>query len=103
MEIPKASEADEPLSVVKPCTPQAVPVRGEEAEALLDKRGSPLAVYYLVVPKEMRTSCELQRGCSSSTSAAASGRRRNLAVSISLGLTSYSIESSWVKPPRCTN
>jgi hypothetical protein len=40
MEIAKASEADELLSVVKPCAPQAVPVCGEEAEALLDERGS---------------------------------------------------------------
>src|SRR5215216_515045 len=51
MEIPEASEADELLSLVKPCTPQAVPVRGEEAEALRDKRGGPLAGYYLVVPE----------------------------------------------------
>jgi hypothetical protein len=51
MEILEASEADELLSPMKPCAPQTVPVRGEEAEALRDKRGGPLAVYYLVVPE----------------------------------------------------
>jgi hypothetical protein len=51
MEIPEASEAYELLSVVKPCAPQTVPMRGEKAEAFLDERGSSLASDYLVVPE----------------------------------------------------
>ena len=41
MEIPKASEADELLSVVKPCASDSVPVRGEEV------RPVPLVAYRL--------------------------------------------------------